>query len=82
MSPEREPLERTPAEVAEDEEFFRWYGPWAPLDPAGVAELMSGFDRPWWIIGGWSIEAFTGVLLQLNVRYKTRAAVKFTGITQ
>jgi NADPH-dependent F420 reductase len=27
------------------------------------------------------IEAFTAVLLQLNVRYKTRAAVKFTGIT-
>ena len=26
------------------------------------------------------IEAFTAVLLQLNVRYKTRAAVKFTGI--
>jgi hypothetical protein len=22
---------------------------------------MDGFDRPWWIIGGWSIEAFTGV---------------------
>jgi hypothetical protein len=22
---------------------------------------MEGFDRPWWIIGGWSIEAFTGV---------------------
>lgn len=28
------------------------------------------------------IEAFTAVLLQLNVRYKTRAAVKFTGITR
>lgn len=28
------------------------------------------------------IEAFTGVLLQLNVRYKTRAAVKFTGISR
>jgi NADPH-dependent F420 reductase len=27
-----------------------------------------------------AIEAFTAVLLQLNVRYKTRAAVKFTGI--
>lgn len=27
------------------------------------------------------IEAFAAVLLQLNVRYKTRAAVKFTGIT-
>ena len=22
---------------------------------------MDGFDRPWWIIGGWAIEAFTGV---------------------
>lgn len=24
---------------------------------------MNGFDRPWWIIGigGWSIDAFTGV---------------------
>lgn len=28
------------------------------------------------------IEAFTAVLLQLNVRYKTRAGVKFTGISQ
>jgi hypothetical protein len=27
-----------------------------------------------------TIEAFTAVLLQLNVRYKTRAAVRFTGI--
>ena len=26
------------------------------------------------------IEAFTAVLLQLNVRYKTRVAVKFTGL--
>ena len=22
---------------------------------------MKGFDRPWWIVGGWSIEVFTGV---------------------
>ncbi len=22
---------------------------------------MAGFTRPWWIVGGWSIEAFTGV---------------------
>lgn len=27
------------------------------------------------------VEAFAAVLLQLNVRYKTRAAVKFTGIS-
>ena len=45
----------------DDEEFYRWYGAWAPLDPPGLAELMRGFDRPWWIVGGWSIEAFTGV---------------------
>lgn len=44
-----------------DEEFFRWYGAWDPLDPPGVAALMAGFDRPWWIVGGWSVEAFTGV---------------------
>lgn len=56
-----EPLERTPEEVAEDEEFFRRYGPWAALDPPGLAAFMAGFDRPWWIVGGWAIEAFTGV---------------------
>jgi hypothetical protein len=60
MSVDREPLRRSPAEVAEDEEFFRWYGDWAPLDPDGLAAFMAGFERPWWIVGGWSIEAFTG----------------------
>ena len=45
----------------DDEEFFRWYGDWDPLDPPGVAALMAGFDRPWWIVGGWSIDAFSGV---------------------
>ena len=44
----------------DDAEFFRWYGEWQPLDPAGLADLMRGFERPWWIVGGWSIEAFTG----------------------
>lgn len=55
-----EPLPRTRAEVAEDEEFFRRYGPWAALDPPGLAAFMAGFERPWWIVGGWAIEAFTG----------------------
>lgn len=22
---------------------------------------MHGFDRPWWIIGGWSLEAYSGI---------------------
>jgi hypothetical protein len=45
----------------DDEEFYRWYGPWDPLDPPGIAALMRGFERPWWIVGGWAVEAFTGV---------------------
>src|SRR6478609_5954810 len=57
----REPMPQPPEERAEDEYWDRLYGTWQPLDPAGVAELFSGFDRPWWIVGGWSIEAFTGV---------------------
>ena len=31
----REPLARKPEEIAEDEEFFKLYGPWEPLDPPG-----------------------------------------------
>ena len=43
------------------EEFARWYGTWEPLDPSTIGAFMAGFDRPWWVIGGWSIEVFTGV---------------------
>ena len=43
------------------EEFTRWYGGWDPLDPSTIGDFMDGFDRPWWVIGGWSIEVFTGV---------------------
>ncbi|WP_229856802.1 nucleotidyltransferase domain-containing protein [Nocardioides flavus (ex Wang et al. 2016)] len=42
-------------------DFDRWYGGWDPLTPATIGDFMAGFDRPWWIIGGWSIEVFTGV---------------------
>lgn len=56
----REPLTRTASEQAEEDAFLRLYGAWAPLDPAGVADLLAGFERPWWIVGGWAIEAFTG----------------------
>ncbi|WP_148614359.1 nucleotidyltransferase domain-containing protein [Nocardioides rubriscoriae] len=44
-----------------DDEFFHWYGAWEPLDPSTIGAFMAGFDRPWWIIGGWTIHAFTGV---------------------
>jgi hypothetical protein len=45
----------------DDEEFVRWYGPWSPLDVRGVERLLGGFDAPWWIVGGYAIERFTGV---------------------
>ncbi len=43
------------------EAFDRWYGGWDPLTRATIGEFMAGFGRPWWVIGGWSIEVFTGV---------------------
>jgi hypothetical protein len=46
---------------AEELAFQRLYGPVLPSTPADCAELMRGFEQPWWIAGGWSIEAFTGV---------------------
>lgn len=44
----------------DDEAFERWFGPWDPLSPAGVAALLDGVTSPWWIVGGWAIDAFTG----------------------
>ncbi|WP_406246968.1 nucleotidyltransferase domain-containing protein [Microbacterium sp. M] len=46
------------------EEFARWYGPWDPLTPASIAAFLDGFDRPWWIVGGWALEKATGVSRQ------------------
>lgn len=57
----REPLDLTPEEQEEERRFHALYGPWEPLDPDGVRAFFDGFDRPWWVVGGWAIEAFTGV---------------------
>jgi hypothetical protein len=45
----------------EEREFQRLWGPWDVLTPARATELLEGFPLPWWISGGWAIEAFTGV---------------------
>jgi hypothetical protein len=58
--PGRIPLNRTAEEQAEDDQFFDLYGPWAPLSPAELARELDGFGRPWWVVGGWAIEAATG----------------------
>jgi len=52
------PVEPPPLD---DDAFYRWYGPWAPTTPADVARLFDGLDAPWWIVGGWAIDAFTGI---------------------
>lgn len=46
---------------AEEREFQRLWGPWDDLTPTRATELLEGFARPWWISGGWAIEAFTDV---------------------
>jgi hypothetical protein len=58
----REPLEFTAEQRAEEDWFNRTYGPWAPLDVDGAKALLDGFAPTWWLVGGYAIEAFTGVL--------------------
>jgi len=53
-------MDRVRALNDDDAAFERWYGPWTPLTPAGVADLLGGVTVPWWIVGGWAIDAFTG----------------------
>ena len=35
-------------------------GNWDPLDPTEVAGLLQGCSAPWWIGGGYAIDAFVG----------------------
>jgi hypothetical protein len=56
----RVPLGRSPEEQAEEDAFRALYGTWAPMEPGDFAREMDGFDRPWWVVGGWAIEAATG----------------------
>ncbi len=58
--PSRFPLLRTPEEQAEEDRFQALYGRWSPLSPTELARELAGFSRPWWVVGGWAIEAATG----------------------
>lgn len=60
-TPDRAPLVRTPTEQAQEDAFLSLYGAWDPMDPGTLAREMDGFDRPWWVVGGWAIEAATGL---------------------
>lgn len=43
------------------DEIVRLYGPWRDRTPEDAAALLVGYPGPWWVAGGWAIEAFTGV---------------------
>ncbi|MFW0788010.1 nucleotidyltransferase domain-containing protein [Gordonia sp. CPCC 205333] len=46
--------------TADTAEFYDRYGAWAIVTPDDVRAILDGFDAPWWIAGGWAIDAFTG----------------------
>ncbi len=56
----RETLPQSDEERAETEYWERLYGPWDSFDLDAARSFFDGFDRPWWLVGGWAIEAFTG----------------------
>ncbi len=43
----------------EEIEFQRLYGPWATVTPTDVTTLLGDFPGPWWIAGGWALDAHT-----------------------
>jgi len=55
----REPLDPSPEERADDDYWIGLYGRFEPLGVPGVVDFFAGFDRPWWLVGGWALEAFT-----------------------
>lgn len=60
---EQRPAESSPSDDGRmsEEEFQRVYGPLDPLSPSELRSLLDGLDVPWWVAGGWAVEAFTGV---------------------
>lgn len=44
----------------EEAAFQRLYGPWQAWTPQQAAEVLAGWDRPWWIAGGYAIDPFAG----------------------
>lgn len=42
------------------DDFVARYGAWAGWTPRDVAACFAGAPFPWWVAGGWAVEAFTG----------------------
>ncbi|BDZ40543.1 hypothetical protein [Microbacterium suwonense] len=45
----------------DDAEFERLYGRWEPRTPDDVRDLFDDYPGVWWVAGGWSLQAFTGI---------------------
>ncbi len=58
--PEPEALTPTTAESDEAAYWAHIFGRWDPMTLPEVRDFMAGFPRPWWVVGGWAIDAFTG----------------------
>jgi hypothetical protein len=52
--------ELPPDDDAEEAAFQRLYGPWRAWTPRQAAAVLDGWAEPWWIAGGWALQAFTG----------------------
>jgi hypothetical protein len=39
---------------------------WEPIDPAALPDLLAGVDAPWWLAGGWAIDAFLGRVTRVH----------------
>jgi hypothetical protein len=52
--------ELPPVDDPEEAAFQRRYGPWLAWTPAEAAAVLADWTEPWWVAGGWAIEAFTG----------------------
>lgn len=61
MARDREAVLLYGASVAEQDDLVRLYGPWQVRTPHDALELLTDYTGPWWIAGGWAIEAFTGI---------------------
>jgi len=48
-------------ETEEDRDFHRWFGAWDPLTPPQAADRLAGLAARWWIVGGWAVDAFSGI---------------------
>jgi hypothetical protein len=43
-----------------DARDYAYLWAWEPIHPEEIADLLSGFARPWWICGGWALDLFLG----------------------